>query len=386
MRCAIYPSTLLLLLGMGCGDDADRPPDPYGEDGGLVLDLGTGGDVGSGLDAGPAADTSFSDAGSHGNSGSACLSMGAAWVESAPVGVDEATQLAVRVGGDAAELSCLGQAHIPTGDPMPLCFTQCVDFLGYQPSPEQVQELEVDVFLAEDADGQPADPSFDPRTREERSPELRLAVGASLRSTSACSSGYQIELGYLEDGDGVFSQTAYVIRVRSRASAQPTWATLYAWDFVRQNDQLDALGTECGSYASRIPERQASFPIVAAVELQSAARRAGVEIPGIDNLFDGWGSGHVVLDALDCAPLGQPLAHTTVGFEPSARALQPWGASRHLALGIGEAETPFEARWAVGARRSELCTEALYGARISLFPDAVTFVRADREQTLPPVD
>ena len=411
LTLTLPPLGLAVALFAACGEDpapVDAGPGPV--DAGAAPDQGVpDAEVDAGEDAGTDAgeDAGTRDLGPT-DTGYYCVGEdGTEEVAGEPVVVPEAEAAPTTAGGSTPSTSCIDRRVTPFGRFRAVCFTQCADFLGFEPTAAQIEAIEIDVFDAEPREGlPPVDPSFDPVTGDERSPDRRLDAGARIVPSdgNTCPSGYQVEMGFLSEGGEIPSQTRHVFRIRDRSSEAPVWATTYVWDFIRQNEQLDQLGTDCsaGVGDARIPERGNAFTVVPAALLDAAAETGQVEVPGADDLFDGSGAGYAMVETRDCSSVGALTAHLTVGLRPAALAggyLTADGAwistssragttDRGLYLGLGAAPLSgaTETRAAVGVDRAGACTETLYGKAFSMFPDAVTFVRMDREATIQPVE
>jgi hypothetical protein len=406
------PAQLGALLSLAalvaCGDDDAAPDAGASADAGVLADAGGAVDSGAPMDAGGAPDAGGEeDAGASRDAGYYCTTDGQEQVEGRPVPVPDAPMPPQASGSARVSLRCIDREVRPFDTRVPVCFTKCLDFFGFEPTAAQVQELEVDVFAVANPDGGVVDPSFDFATRMERSPNRRLGVGYVTRMTptAQCESGYQIEIGYLNLGmEAMSSGVEYVLRVRSRAAANPTWVTLYVWDFIRRLDEANQVGSQCSADEMRIPERATTFPALAASTLQTAIQSATASIAGSDDLFDGQGDGYALVETRDCATTGSRLENLTAGFAPApdaagyvdamdgfdadASATSPRGLA--FALGLSAVDTATRAastvRAAVGVQRDPgACTEAFGGVAFPVFPDSVTFVRTNRETTIQPV-
>lgn len=402
MHSALLASSMLLLAA-ACGDDGGPTDASVVPDAGVDADLGAPPDTGSlPADMGAADAGATRDAATRPDAGYYCTMGGTEQVEGEPVPVPEATEVP-RAGATAASLRCIDRRVEPFSSRRTMCFTQCLDFLGFQPTADQVRELQIDVFPAETLDGMAVDPSYDFATLRDRDPMNRLGVGSVIRATqtSQCDSGYQIELGFLDLGTDITTETEYVIRARSRATANQTWATSYLWNFIRRLDEANQIGAVCSNNENRVPERGVTFPVVPAETLRQAIQTTGSTVDGSSDLFDGQGLGYTIVETRDCSSSGNLTSNFTVGVAPAAAAggyLSDSGAidamasgttnrGAYLGLGVGSATSTTGAilRAAVGINRDGACTEAFGGQIYSVFPDSVTYVRMNRETTIQPV-
>lgn len=390
----------LVLFALACGDDGSEPVDLGSSplDAGTSLDLGTAADAGA-PDFGNSADAGAADASAPFDAGYYCTMNGETEVDGQPVPVPEASE-APRAGDNPALVSCIDRQVEPFSNRRAVCFTQCAEFFGLAPTPEQVRELEIAVFTSTDLDGARVDPSYDFVTRRERSPTAVLGVGSRVVATQApqCESGYQVEVGFLNLGSEMTTETEYVLRIRSRALTNPTWATTYVWDFVRRLDEANQIGAVCSNDETRIPERGTAFPIVSAAVLSQAVQATSANVVGAEDLFDGQGHGYAYVETRDCSSSGALASNLTVGLAPApvlgsyvldtgaldTTATDTTGRGLYLALGVGSttSTTGSEVRAAVGINREGACTEGFGGQTFSVFPDSVTFVRTGRETTI----
>ncbi len=303
--------------------------------------------------------------------------------------------------GNPSRFSCIDNP--PDDDPMftsNYCFVECVDFLGYTPTQQEIDALEFNVFpLLPNVD-----PSYDFNNGLERSPGDRLGVGAMVTSpqNNDCDSGFQIEFGFDEFGSARFeTEVRYVIRVRNALNQADSWVTTYHHGFIRRNDQSPLTGA-CGVMEARVPSRAFTFPIVHRSLVESAVQAAGTAIPGSDNLFDGTGNGYVMTEVRDCSGAsGSPSSGASVGVSPMPLASVYPDASYdftangsltsskglHFAMGFtGTASTSSAAvdvAVAMGVTREQIgCTEEYGGQEIPVFSDSITFLRGSRETVL----
>lgn len=397
-RAPVWACAGLLSASLACGDD-DAPADSgVAADAGVTVDLGVASDAGE-TDLGAPDAGSRPDATAPLDAGYYCTMNGQAEVDGQPVPVPEATE-APTSGPSPSSLTCIDRQVQPFDNRRAVCFTQCADFFGFVPTPEQVRELEIAVFPAADLQGGRIDPSYDFVNRRERSPTEILGIGSRIVATQApeCTSGYQVEVGFLNLGSEMSTETEYVLRIRSRALTNPTWATTYVWDFIRRLDEANQIGAVCSNDETRIPERGTAFPIVPGAALSQAIQATSATINGADDLFDGQGLGYAYVETRDCSSTGSLSANMTVGFSPApaagayvtesgsvdvaAQDTTTRGLFLALGLGSGTSSTGSEARTAVGVNRDGACTEGFGGQTFTVFPDSVTFIRTGRETTI----
>lgn len=388
----------MLALGTACGGDGDD------QDGGVdagPADTGTA-DSGDTLpDSGPPRDAGVRDASPQGDAGHYCAAENRVNVEGERVPVAPASTVPEPSAGPRATLNCIDRP--PTEHPAwEYCITECLSFLGETPSADQVESLEIAVFLSE-VGGRPVDPSFDPATYLDRTPSARAPVGGTVTAVApnTCASGWQVELAYLDLGaETMASGTYYTVRVRTSSAAPEAWPTTYHHRFVRRNDQVPSLSV-CGSKEQRIPGREFVFPVVPASYLQRAVAQAGRAIPGSDNLRDGRGTGYAMFEVRDCSGAsGVSISRATAGTLPAPLAeLYPavdFGVARteaetslsglYMAVGFtGTSSASTQALpvvGAVGLTTDGTCTEEFGGTELLTFPDSVTYVRFNRETVL----
>lgn len=385
---AAGPRAALLLAGFTLWSCDESAPG--------ATDVGSGALPEAGADEPPRIEDAGFGGGDTPDGGALCLVDGTVQVEGVRVPVAPVAELPSTAGGRAPDLSCIGRPFSEDASSERVCLTRCLDFFGFSPSPEQVLELEFHLFDALTSDGGVIDPSYHRLTLEERSPGRRLNIGAEVRATETlqCPSGYQLELGFPEQGAAMRSDRSYIIRVRSRAVADPSWVTLYLWDFARRADETERRGTRCETLGARIPDTGVGFPVLSATTLLDALEASETNVEGSLSLFDGEGRGYAMIEARDCGVLGEALSGLSFGFLPEPRAVGVWEGdtflpdraitgARGLGIGLGVVPTSSAtARVATGLNPSGACTEAYGGLRYSVFPDSVTYVRIDRETTL----
>ncbi len=383
---------LTAVFAAACGDDApsDDRPDAGPTDAASAPDTGP-------ADTGAApADMGVRDTGEQADMGPRDLGLDCVEGSVSFDGVDiplAATTGAPTVRGDSpASTGCFGREPTPSPMARAVCFTQCLDFLGFTPTPAQVEELQFDVFRASSMSGEPVDPTFDRAEGTDRSPNLRTSAGArTVRAAVECESGWKIELGYASLGDALESDVNYVIRARSGASL-PTWVPSYLWNYIRRLDQAT---TDC-SDETRQPDLTTDFVVVAESTLTELIGQAGAPIPGAENFRDERGPGHALVETRDCT--GFKTENLTAGFSPApARAgyldvsaafesagtrTSEYGTAVGLGFGAATSSAAQTVRVAVGIDRRNVCTEAFGATRFPVFPDAVTVVRTDRETTI----
>ncbi len=407
----LSPRSLLLIaalsasatLGACKGDDdggTDAAPDTGAKDTGAdsgVNDLGF-------------VDTGVTDTGANEDAGvNLCLVNDTIDVTGTPIRVDEATTFPITESGADAVLSCRHTPPPTFADDY--CLVECVDFLGYTPTAEEVQQIEVAVFPLFDLTTMTPvspDPTYDRTTGVDHDPADRVPIGYILQSTAdpQCTSGYQLELGFT-GGDGAGAQTLkaetpYVLRIRSTQTSTPAWVDTYYWQFVRRNDETPDVPA-CGINEARTPDIRYTFPIFHRSVLQAAISTAGAPIPGSANLDDGFGSGYAALEARDCSSGGGiPMTNATLGMTPTPifdvypgpayeldrSALFTSRIGQWVGVGFSEmtasSSMALDVKAAVGVTTNETCTQAFAGNVFPVYPDALTFVTFNRENAIVP--
>jgi len=392
--------TLLLAGALAFGatacsssEDTDAGPDAGVEDSGIHPDATV-------VDTGIRYDGGVVDSGPPPDAGHYCTMNGEVDVYGTSVAVADVSGTPVSNTGGPAVTSCIDSP--PSENPpfiSEFCFTECVNFMGATPTEADVMALDVDVF-EQTMGGNPVDPSYDYATGADRQPGANTTAGFRfVPNTMNCDSGWQIELGYSNIGHVLSSETRYVVRVRTATTANADWPTAYIYNFIRRNDQSP--DNNCGNDEARIPSRMFEFPVVPASLLSSAVTAAGGNVVGADDLHDGLGSGHALLEARDCAGGGGlTIEGVTAGFSAA-----PAGAfyldddyavdttldetaKTGLFLAVGfpgntatsSATTNVAA--AIGASTDGTCTEEFGGLQIPVYSDGVTLLRMNRETVL----
>ena len=321
--------------------------------------------------------------------------------------VDPASNRPESAGGVPSSLSC-SKAEFPAPFPSKYCLVECIDFLGHTPTQAELDELDVDVFVGVTELGTETgvDPTYSSTTGRDRSPAERQPVSFNVRpSPNDCDGGYQMELGFTagpgtQPGDvRLDSGTVYIVRVRSAttssAAAAGPWATVYHQNQVRRFDQTP--GHTCTLDEARTPSRDFVFPVVHSSILEEAIAGAGTTVPGSSDLNDQLGTGYLLAESHDCsgAP-GVRARNVTFGANPNPLAVVYPGDNYDLnrddlytsnvALWFGVGfpgftDTSSLAQDVVTAAGvgPDGCTEAFGGVAARVYPDAVTFVRFNRE-------
>jgi hypothetical protein len=400
----------LLLSGAlalsGCpSDDDDDGSNDAGTDTG-VKDTGS---TDTGVTDTGSTDTGINDTGVVDTGVDNCLINETVTIDGTAVTIDEATTDPVTQGDTAAVLSC----RVP---PAPAfqndyCVVECVDFLGYTPTAQEVDELEVAVFPLYDFGTMTdidADPTYDHVTGADNDPASRLPVGYIFTSppNTDCPSGWQLELAFTGNSPGggdttLVAEFAYTLRVRT-ATGSPTWIDTYHYGFIRRNDETSQ-AAGCGVAEARIPSNRYTFPVVHRSIMESVIGGIGTAIPGSADLTDGLGSGYALLESRDCSSGGGlPMENATLGstptplagiypgpaFELDRQALFTSSIGHWFAVGFDEmtatSSTAMGVTGAVGVYSDAMCTEALAGGEFPVIPDSLTFVRFNRENAIIP--
>ncbi len=370
-------------------------------------------DAGSGADAGVDAgqiqvDATVVDSGPQPDAGMPprpdaghyCTMNGAVDVNGTAVPVADVSGQAQTTTGNGAVTSCIdGPPNDNPGFISELCFAECANFHGATPSEAEVMALQVDVFLQTE-DGSPVDPSYDYTTGVDRQPSANAGSGYDwVANTSDCDSGWQLEIGYNSSGDTLNSETSYIVRVRTATTAPGTWPTMYMYNFIRRNDQSP--DNNCGNDEQRIPSRAFEFPIIPASMIANAVSAVGSPVVGADDLRDGLGKGHAIIEARDCAGGGgQTMSGVSAGFSPAPQGAYYLGEDNTvqsgdtetltsgLFIGVGfgsntaTSSSAINVAAAIGLTTDGTCTEEFGGLEIPVFADGVTFLRMNRETVI----
>ena len=380
--------------------DGDTGPSDAGVDAG-TFDIGPPPDMGGRRDLGPLPDT-----GPRPDMGppSYCTENGEVTVGIDQVPIEEAMPPHTTSDGNEGRFSCIDNP--PDDDPMftqAFCFVECVNFLGYTPTQQEIDALEFAVFPL--VPGAGIDPSYDFNNGLERSPGEILDIGAMITSppNNPCPSGYQIEFGFDEFGTERFESEVrrYVIRIRNALNQPQEWVTTYHYNFIRRNDhQVFTAG--CGVVEARIATLGFDFPIIHRSKVEEALAAKNVNVPGGDDLFDGEGNGYVLSEVRDCSgSTGSPTSGASVGTFPAALGgvyaddMYGFGGAQsltsptgmHLAVGLGDTSSTSSAAVdvavAMGITRDGIgCTEEFGGQLLQVYSDSVTFIRGGREIVL----
>lgn len=361
-----------------------------------VRDSGAGGTDATVM---PPRDGGVRDSGPPADGGHYCTMNGEVDVNGTAVAVADVSGRPTTASGATAVTSCIDN---PPSDNPPfineLCFTECLDFLGESPTAADVSALDLDIFFAE-MNGNPVDPTYDYGTRRDRMPNGNTGAGFRItENASDCDSGFQIEIGYGSSGQVLAAETQYIIRVRSATSAVD-WPTVYMHNFIRRNDEVPQVSV-CGNDEQRIPSRAYEFPVVSSALLSSAVSQAG-NVVGAADLTDGLGSGHAIIETLDCTGGGGvPSAGISAGFNPApagayfldanygldTAATETSEAGLYLGVGFpGNTETSsmsVDITGAVGLTTTGACTEEFGGLVFPVYSDGVTYIRMNRETVI----
>lgn len=399
-----YRWTLLFAGALALGVTACSSDDG-GEDAGADAGVDSGVSFDATVVDSGTPDAGFPDSGPAPDAGHYCTMNGEVDVDGTGVPVADVSQTPVTVSNLTgtempAVLSCIDD---PPSDNPPfineLCFAECVSFMGASPTQAEIDALEVTVF-AQTMGGQPVDPSYDYVTGADRQPEARTGAGFDfVQNSQDCDSGWQLEIGYSNLGQVLAAETRYIVRVRTATTANADWPTVYMYNFIRRNDEVE--DANCGNDEPRTAGRRFEFPIVPASLLSSAVTAAGGNVVGADDLGDGLGSGHAILEARDCAGgSGLTMEHVTGGFDTanagafyvgddysvSATPTETGALGLLLAVGFdgntATSSSTIDVVAAVGASTDGTCTEEFGGIRMPVFSDGVTFVRMNRETVL----
>lgn len=403
-RCSTTSFGILALglagvaLTSACGSDGEKT------DGGLAADTGTPRpDAGFAFDAGPPADTGpRPDAGQR-DAGYYCATNNEVAVSGTRVAVNPATMPPTGPENAAATVSCIDDTP-PVGIRAPVRLRACLEFIGGTgaPTAAELAELQIAVFSAKDIDGNTVNPSFDRTTGLDRATVGRIRPDIVIDSHVAqtvCRSGVRAEIGRGTVGDdGVKTDVAYTIRVRgSTAAAARTWIPTYFFNAIARADNLEP-GSSSAQFCTpdTCSVRLDVYAIrqSAVAEMQTAG--GGAALMGAQDLNDGLGSGHAIIQAYDCQNV--PMTNAVAGYSPAPVIKGYVNADRHLDpaamrtaglgfyVGLGftgtSSATPGQVTAAVGVARGAACTEEFGGGKIAIFPDSFSVFRSGRETPL----
>ncbi len=330
-----------------------------------------------------------------------CIDDGTMTVDGTEVMVGPAGMHPVSRLGAQAVLTCRGRR--PTlSIGAPVRAQGCLEFVGGRASLGDLDRLDVAVFYAVDPDtNTPTDPTLDGRTGLDRTPTARIRPDVVLTNEPAlCPNGIRMVMGREAEGpDTIRTDLEYVIRTRSStvgAAGEPLWVDQYHWGITIRSDQID------GASADRCSPTTCSGRIDLVLARRSALRaiagQTGAMIAGLADLDDHVGSGHLMVQALDCT--GLTMSNVSAGFVPAATArsyltagygysnMATTTSTTGILLGLGFTGTSSVAprRVTVGAALSldGMCAEPYAGRAVPVYPDAISLVRLGRENTIVP--
>lgn len=382
----------LVLLPACSGDDSTADGGVSNADATQPVDLGVVSVPDAGRpDAQPRPDAEPMDAATY------CLENDAFEVEGTSVTVGDTTADPVNRLGEAASLSC--RARRPSLNlGLSIRMEGCLSFIGATPTPAELEQLEVAVFFARNASGDPVDPTYDPATGRDREPDGRLSPQVVYDTASAaCPSGVRLTLGRDSVGMNAFnSDIEYVVRTRSATTTagQPLFVDQYNFGIIGRSDRLEG-----GSGEGCTPQQCAArleLTIARRAAFQALAGQTGANIPGLADLSDHVGSGHAMVQTHDCTDL--TISNVASGFAPAPAARSylttdlGFGAGATVTsgsgvlLGVGFTGTTTVAPLTVTAgsavTENGSCAEPFAGRTFTVYPDAISLVRLGLENTI----
>lgn len=379
-------SSLVLLstLGLACSDGGDTPDasaaDAGAQDAQMVFPDATTPDSGFTNDTGTP-DVGPRDAGHY------CAADERVTVNATAVALSgAASETPVEPTGDRSELSCF------TTRPSLMLFGQirfrgCARVLGPKPTQAELDQLDIAVFRAASAQGQPVDPTSDPETGVDRSPALRVnASVTAVANSTGCNGDVEIEIGRDSVGvDAVTTDTEYVLRVRGRTPNAP-WAEVYDQGVIVRSDALERGASQIDRCNPQLCSGRVDLVLARKDALVATAQTLRVTTPET--------KGHALALVSDCANL--PIANAVGGVSPSATlsyvtprlqtSMEAATSTVGGLLAMGFTNTSSRAAGAIavgfGLTRDGTCTEAYAGRVGRVYPGALSVVRVGRENTL----
>lgn len=393
-RLFVLLAASALFVACGTGDDDDTTAD---RDGGTSRDAGPPRDAGF-------RDAGFRDAGPRRDAGHYCRGANGVDVDGTSVPVDDVTD-EPRTEFGAGVTSCIDDPISPQAMSFEYCLFECVDFMGAQPTADDIAALEIAVFPFVDDQLDPVDPSYDWITGQDRQPSERLPVGYNFRTVQGaiCDSGWAMELGFSDLGaTTLFGERLYNLRVRSSTASSPFIDTYYP-GFIRRNASPEVAGANCqlSSVERTTPDATFEFVIGSRDLLSAAATGAGVPVPGSDDLDDGLGNGYALIEARDCSSSdGRSITNASGGFSPlplgdyypdddydlARRERYTAQRGRYLATGFAgvtaTSSLAVDVTYAVGVSTDGTCTEEFGGGIVPIHSDSLTVIRTNHEDVI----
>jgi hypothetical protein len=378
-------SSLVLLstLSLACSDGSGSPDastaDASAEDATALPDATT-------PDSGFTRDTGVADAGPR-DAGHYCAANERVTVNATMVTLTgAATETPVEPTGDRSELSCF------TSRPDLMLFGQirfrgCARVLGPKPTQAELDQLDIAVFRAATPQGQPVDPTVDPGTGLDRSPNLRIRPSVTaVANSTGCNGDVEIEIGRDSRGtEAVTTDTEYVLRIRGRLPSSP-WAEIYDHGVIVRSDALERGANQVDRCNPQLCSGRIDLVLARKDALIATAQALRVTAPET--------KGHALALVSDCANV--PIGNAVGGFSPSATvsyvtprlqtSLETATSTIGGLLAMGFTNTSSRAAGAIavgfGLTRDGTCTEAYAGRVGRVYPGALSVVRVGRENTL----
>ncbi|MFO0728993.1 MAG: hypothetical protein U1E65_34760 [Myxococcota bacterium] len=377
------------VFAVGCGGGDSGADAGVGRDAFEPVDLGIVVDTDAGfIDAQPRVDAGPRDAGHY------CVENMHIPAGNMSVAVASTTITPTNPQDNRSSMTCIGvRPNLNIG--APVRFRGCASFIGSTPTQAQLDELQIAVFPAQ-LNGQPVDPTYDPRTGADRTPAARIHPSIHKAFSGNCEHGVEIEIGRDSVGqNGLVTDVAYTLRVSSSSVAGNTWMDAYHFNVTVRSDGLEngSAGTDrctpqtCSGRVNLILVKKAGFVDLAA--------HAGLN--NLGSLDDHSGPGHAIIQANDCLDI--PMRSALAGFNPvpaetnyltggltisSPRATATSTSGALVGFGFAETSsvTPVSVGMAVALSRDGACTEAFGSVVVPVYSDAISFVRSGRETTL----
>ncbi len=397
-RLTISSATLALSLGALClsaCSSEDTPPDSgvTGADASDPVDLGVAmiPDVGR-PDAQVRPDSGLADAAQE------CVMNGAVEVDGVNVNVGTTTMEPVNGVGQAGDLRC----RAPLSLRVLMRVQGCINFIGAVPSQAELDQLDIEVFSAVNPDdGEPTDPTYDPATGLDRTPAARVSPDVVLSyDQTACPGGVRMVLGGESIGTSALGTgTSYIIRTRSSTVGivgEPLFVDQYFFGMIVYGDQLELGGGATDRCTPAACAGRMDLVVARRHALHLIGGMTGTAIEGFANLSDHVGSGHAMIQTMDCG--GISMSNVASGFTPAPAARSYLTATNAhsgaatvtsttgILLGLGFTGTTTAAPRTITAASAVTsdgaCMLPFAGGAFPVYPDAISLVRLGRETFL----